>query len=105
MTGQRRGESIGELSRSGPVRLTRWIVFLLALCVAPLSWAGPQGEAALNYARALWRVSDGLPEETVQAIIASPIQQLWIAAPPGGLPGSMARTCKFTAMEEPGICR
>jgi ligand-binding sensor domain-containing protein/signal transduction histidine kinase len=86
MTGQCRGESIGELSRSGPVRLTRWIVFLLALCVAPLSWAGPQGEAALNYARALWRVSDGLPEETVQAIIASPIQQLWI-----GTTGGLAR--------------
>jgi ligand-binding sensor domain-containing protein/signal transduction histidine kinase len=86
MTGQRRGESIGRLRGSGPVRLTRWIGFVLAICVAPLSWAGPQGEAALSYARTLWRVSDGLPEDTVQAITASPIQQLWI-----GTTGGLAR--------------
>src|SRR3984957_16722107 len=86
MTGQRRGESIGRLRRSGAANATRWIGLVLAICVAPFSWAGSHEEAALSYARTLWRVSDGLPEDTVQAIAATATQQLWV-----GTTGGLAR--------------
>src|ERR1700723_644031 len=86
MTGQRRDESIGRVRRSGAVRPARWIGFILAICVAPSSWGGPHDEAALSYARTLWRVSDGLPEDTVQAIAATATQQLWV-----GTTGGLAR--------------
>jgi ligand-binding sensor domain-containing protein/signal transduction histidine kinase len=86
MTGQRRGESIGRLRWRGAVHSTRWIALLLVMCVAPFSWGRSHEEAALSYARTLWRVSDGLPEDTVQAITATATQQLWI-----GTTGGLAR--------------
>jgi ligand-binding sensor domain-containing protein/signal transduction histidine kinase len=64
----------------------RWISFVFVLWLPPWSWAAANEEAALSYARTLWRVSDGLPEDTVQAIAASPTQQLWI-----GTTGGLAR--------------
>ena len=86
MTSQRRGESIGRTRRSGGSPSMRWIGLVLAICMAPFSWAGSHEEAALSYARTLWRVSDGLPEDTVQAIAATATQQLWI-----GTTGGLAR--------------
>ena len=62
----------------------RWVGLALALCATTFSWSATREGVALNYARTLWHVSDGLPEDTVQAITESSAKHLWIGTT-GGL--------------------
>jgi len=60
---------------------------MLAAVVAGLGGLrgqGPQNTLPVSYARAIWRVSDGLPEDTVQALVQAPDGRLWIGST-GGL--------------------
>ncbi len=59
-------------------RYTAWLLVLAAACGAV--WAG---ELA-GYTRRVWQVSDGLPEQTVQAFAQTPDGYLWIGTT-GGL--------------------
>jgi ligand-binding sensor domain-containing protein/signal transduction histidine kinase len=66
------------------MQLLRLLALSLLLFSSPLSWSSAPQQISLDYARTLWRVSDGLPENTVQAVVASPPHQLWIGTT-GGL--------------------
>jgi ligand-binding sensor domain-containing protein/signal transduction histidine kinase len=71
------------LSRRNLLRLTGWLPFLI------FSYAVPAEKTAaphLEYTRTVWRVSDGLPEDTVQALTESSEGFLWI-----GTTGGLAR--------------
>lgn len=60
-----------------------FLAFLFLLL--PLTgWAQPGERPAFNFARTLWRVSDGLPEDTVQALAESTSGLLWVGTT-GGL--------------------
>lgn len=57
------------------------------LLFGAISWSCTQGVAQtlpVSFARAIWRVSDGLPEDTVQALVQTPDGRLWIGST-GGL--------------------
>src|SRR5580692_4779587 len=55
----------------------------------------------LQYTRTVWRVSDGLPEETVQAVAESKDGLLWI-----GTTGGLARfDGAHIALYEPGMAK
>jgi ligand-binding sensor domain-containing protein/signal transduction histidine kinase len=60
--------------------------WLLCFAVAPPSFAEPTPAPHFEYTRTLWRVSDGLPEDTVQALAESSEGLLWI-----GTTGGLAR--------------
>ena len=86
MAENRRGESNGIRRRRGATQFICWIGLAFVLYATSFSWGAPREGTALNYARTLWRVSDGLPEDTVQAIAESSSEQLWI-----GTTGGLAR--------------
>lgn len=72
------GWSMGRNRSTGRIAIAFLVFF------AHLSWGFPSQEAAFDYARTLWHVSDGLPEDTIQAIAESTDNQLWIGTT-GGL--------------------
>jgi ligand-binding sensor domain-containing protein/two-component sensor histidine kinase len=77
---QRRIRSIGKLNFGRWLRLCSFPL----LSILPFAWSSVPEQTAREYVRTLWRVSDGLPENTVQAIVASSPRQLWIGTS-GGL--------------------
>jgi ligand-binding sensor domain-containing protein len=58
-----------------------WVGALLTTA-SSLAQISPQPQS--EYTRTLWRISDGLPEDTVQAIVESPEGALWVGTT-GGL--------------------
>ena len=67
------------------------LISVLALILLSVMPAGAGSRSSLdatqtasNYARTVWRISDGLPEDTVQALAESPQGLLWIGTT-GGL--------------------
>src|SRR5271167_1284283 len=71
-------------------RRKSWLLFV-ALLAAPPGFVAHAGTATAKaaapveqYTRRIWRVQDGLPEDTVQAIQQSPDGYLWIGTT-GGL--------------------
>lgn len=59
---------------------------LLALPIFAVTPSTPQPPIKFEYARTLWRVADGLPEDTIQALVESRQGRLWI-----GTTGGLAR--------------
>jgi ligand-binding sensor domain-containing protein/signal transduction histidine kinase len=86
MAGSRGVESHPRARIVSKLKSMRWIGLALILCATSFSWSAPPEGAAFNYARTVWHVSDGLPEDTVQAIAESSAKQLWI-----GTTGGLAR--------------
>ena len=84
MAGICRGESNPRGLRVSERRSMRWIGLAVVLCATSFCWSATRERVALNYARTLWNVSDGLPEDTVQALAESSSEQLWIGTT-GGL--------------------
>jgi ligand-binding sensor domain-containing protein/two-component sensor histidine kinase len=84
MAGNCRGESNTRGQRVSESQCMRWVGLALVLCATSFSWSATREPVGLNYARTLWHVSDGLPEDTVQAISESLTEQLWIGTT-GGL--------------------
>jgi ligand-binding sensor domain-containing protein/signal transduction histidine kinase len=60
----------------------QWIAFTLLLLLTPIQAQQPPAE--FEYTRTLWRVPEGLPEDTVQALTPSSDGRLWIGTT-GGL--------------------
>jgi ligand-binding sensor domain-containing protein/signal transduction histidine kinase len=60
--------------------------FLFLVLIGFSSFAEKTGETPQQYTRTVWRVSDGLPEDTVQALTESKDGLLWI-----GTTGGLAR--------------
>jgi len=63
---------------------TFWLICVLLAIGSCLHAAQPIGPAEPQFTRDLWRVSDGLPEDTVQALAVSSDGALWIGST-GGL--------------------
>ncbi len=71
-----------EMRTLGKLSVGVWFGLLLLLSLRPALAVGPE-TASFNYARTLWRVSDGLPEDTVQALAESHDGLLWIGTTSG----------------------
>jgi ligand-binding sensor domain-containing protein len=81
------------LSRRNLLRLSGWLPFLIfRYAVLAEKTAAPH----LEYTRTVWRVSDGLPEDTVQALTESSEGFLWIGTT-GGLARFEGPISRFTA--------
>jgi ligand-binding sensor domain-containing protein/signal transduction histidine kinase len=74
-----------------PVRKTgqtvRLAVSIVASCLLTAHALPQQSVHAVDYARTLWKVADGLPEDTVESLVESPDGSLWI-----GTTGGLAKT-------------
>ncbi len=77
--------------------------FRAALCVVLLSLCGSLRASSLKddpqFTRAVWRVQDGLPENTVQAIQQTSSGNLWIGTTGGGVTFDGARFMPIAAAE------
>ena len=61
------------------------LLFVATLLVSDFTRSESQQRSLpISYAREVWRVSDGLPEDTVQALVQAPDGRLWIGTT-GGL--------------------
>ena len=83
------------------LRMTRLFVLPLVL-LALLSVHGRKASAQFPYARTVWRISDGLPEDTVQAMAESRDGLLWIGTT-GGLAHFDGFRIQDAGMQEEGL--
>ncbi|MDE1155937.1 MAG: two-component regulator propeller domain-containing protein [Acidobacteriaceae bacterium] len=65
-------------------RSLRWSVFALSLTLPAGSLRAQFAGEATQYTRTVWRLPEGLPEDTVQAVAASEAGELWVGTT-GGL--------------------
>ena len=72
---------VTALLRRNLLRLLGWVPMLL---FGVAGFTGTAIETPQQYTRTVWRVSDGLPEDTVQALAESKDGLLWIGTT-GGL--------------------
>ena len=81
------GPAAGGSSGQSSLLYSRFAAVQTALAVARIATSGANAtnaDPAMQYTRRIWRIQDGLPEDTVQAIEQSQDGYLWIGTT-GGL--------------------